>query len=55
MHEYPTIMPRALRLKSVVTLGKDSTISGAVKFPCSAGFDPAVFCIPSGFRIENQM
>lgn len=55
MHEYPTIMRRALILKSVVSIGKDNNISEAVKFTRSTGFDPKIFSVPNGFKIESQM
>ena len=55
MHEYPTIMQRALVLKSVVTLGKYENVSEAVQFKRSSGFDPAVFSVPSGIKIESQI
>ncbi len=54
-HEYPSIMQRALILKSVVKLGNDTNITKAVKFTLSNGFDPAVFSVPDNFQIEKQM
>lgn len=53
MHEYPTIMRRALILKSVVSIGQDNNTSEAVTFTRSTGFDPKVFSVPRGFKIEG--
>ena len=55
MHEYPTIMQRALVLKSVVTLGKDENVSEAIEFKRSTGFDPKVFSVPKGVKIDSQL
>lgn len=55
MHEYPTVMKRALIIKSIVSMGQDQNVSAAVKFTRTKKFDPNVFSVPKGFKIESQM
>ena len=55
MHEYPSTVKRALIIKNVVSIGQEQNISEAVKFTRSKGFDPKVFSVPRGFKIESQM